>query len=197
MKSISKESLPIAVAESIKEVGCKPADFPDLALRLLMSRAIELPPAAPAGVAKGDMMQWLIVNPGKTSGTRVARNAMNPLNVAGAVLASASAATDSVGVTSCIALVVAIAGACSATLTKDQAALLLALKRLENEQKIRSAVAVATRMSNSLGRPVSQTDALAVVAQLQGVGVPFEISPAPHHVIHCKEATTLLPYSGP
>ncbi|HEL4234413.1 TPA: hypothetical protein UM516_004242 [Stenotrophomonas maltophilia] len=196
MNGITKQSLPRVVRASLQQAGCTEADFPDLALGILMTRAIELsPPSSEAftGLLPKDVSQWLVVDPNKTSGTRVSGNAMNPLGVAAAVLSAASA---HVNIASCVALVVALVAACSVKITKDQAALLVALKQLGDAQKIRSAEAVSLKMSKILQSEVTSSDVLDVVKQLQALNVLFTVGPSPHHVIQCHESTTLLGHVG-
>lgn len=190
MNGIAKETLPFAVESALQQAGLNSGDFPGLALRLLNGAIVLSPSEANPKVAAPRGMEWLGVNPAKNTGTRVAGNAMNPLGVAAAVLSTASA---EISLASCVAAVVALAAACSSILTKDQAALLVALTRLEGAQQIPSALAVATKMTNSLGRNVDAAEAVAVAAQLQAVGVPFTVGPLPHQVIQCHEAIAILP----
>lgn len=196
MNGITKQSLPRVVRASLQQAGCSEADFPDLALRILMTRAIDLSSSsseAVSGIAPKDVSQWLVMDPRKISGTRVSGNAMNPLGVTAAVLSAASAP---VSIASCIAVIVALVAACSAKITRDQAALLVALKQLEDAQKIRSTKAVALKMSKLLQREVTASEVLDVVKQLQALNVPFTWGPSPHHVIQCHESTTLLRHVG-
>lgn len=192
VNGITKQSLPFAVNDAVKSAGCSSADFPDLALRILMSGAIDVTSSSPP-VPAGRNMELLLVNPASGAGIRVAKNAMNPFVLASALF-SAAASVASAPVTSFVVLMVNIAAACSAKLTKDQAALILALKKLQDEQKIPSALAVAKQMVIFTGFPVSEEKALAVAEDLKNVGVPFTIGPGPHSVIQCREASVYFPH---
>lgn len=162
MNGITKQSLPHAVQASLHQAGCSEADFPKLALRILMSRAIDLSEhSAPA--ASGDFMQWIVVNPKTQGGARVARNAMNPIGVAAAIL---SVAPGAINLASCVSLLVFIGAACSAKITRSQAALLVALKHLERAQIICSASVVAAQVATILGEPKSSADVLRIIDDL-------------------------------
>lgn len=196
MKEITKQTLPHVVHASLLGAGCDPAEFPDLAMRILVTRAIdvsETQSTMPSGISPKDVSQWLVLNPTKNSGTRISRNALNPLWVASAVVATAATATT---VISCIVAVIAIVGACSAKITNDQAALLIALQHLKDAQQIPSAIAVALKMTTLLKRDVDALEVIHIVAQLKAINVPFTVGPVPHQVVQCHESTTFLENVG-
>ena len=190
MNGITKQSLPLAVQTSLRQAGCSNADFPDLALRILMSGAIDVSEQVTPAVSE-NYMQWIVVNQRTHGGTRVAINAMNPIGVAAAIL---SVALSTINLASCVSLLVFIGAACSAKITRSQAALLIALKHLERAQEICSASAVAAQVTTLLGRPTNSEDVLNIVHELRDVGVLFVVGPHPDQAIECQEATILLPH---
>ncbi|MXV05905.1 hypothetical protein DYQ95_01895 [Xanthomonas sp. LMG 9002] len=92
-----------------------------------------------------------------------------------------------------MALLLTLVAAFSAAINRDEAALLFALKQLEQEGRTRTPVAVAGKMTTLLERPISSADVLDVVNQLRAAGVPFQHEGDPSEEIVCKEVTVFLP----
>lgn len=193
MNEFTKQDLPRLVAAAIQEAGFDQRDFPSLTMHVLTSGAVDLRSASVgsyAGQPRRDVSEWIIVNSENAGGTRVSKNAINLIALAGAVITAASGTTS---VASCVALLLTLVAAFSATINRDEAALIVALKQLEQEGRIRTPVAVAGRMTALLERPISSVDVLNIVNQLRAVGVPFQDEADFSGEIVCKEVTVFLP----
>ncbi|XQA71139.1 hypothetical protein ACM9XB_06525 [Xanthomonas sacchari] len=193
MNELTKQDLTRAVAAAIEEAGLDHRDFPGLTMHVLTSGAVDLRSdsvGGRAGYPPRDVVEWIIVNPANAGGTRVSKNAINLVALAGAVIAAAS---DSTSVTSYVSLLLALVAAFSATINRNEAALLVALKQLEQEGGTCTPVAVAGRMTTLLERTISSADVLDVVNQLRAAGVPFQDGVDANEEIVCKEVTVFLP----
>jgi hypothetical protein len=193
MEGYSKGQLPGVVARVVDEVGLSEADFPDLALRIVLSGAVT--PQAGGGGPNPipNISEWFLLNPGVSGGVRFSFNALNPLALVQAVLLSSS---GSISIVFYISLILALFSAFGATITRDQAALFIALKQLEREGRARNVSAVAGRMTILLERQFSIKSVDEVVNQLRGIGVIFSADGSNGAEIVCEEESVFLLQQG-
>lgn len=194
MDGFSKHELPSVVARAVTGAGLDLRDFPDLALRILSGGAVTPRGSGEDSDSIRSVSEWVLFNPRASGGIRISRNALNPIALVQALLLSSSA---SVSVSVCISALLALFAAFGAAITRDQAALLVALKRLEAEGRARTVVAVAGKMTILVGRPISTKATIEIVEELRRIGVQFRSNGDDGGEIVCEEKSVFLGSQGP
>jgi hypothetical protein len=194
MEGFSKHELPSVVARAVTGAGLDLMHFPDLALRIINGGAVTPRGSGEDSDSIRSVSEWVLLNPGASGGIRVSRNALNPIALVQALLLSSSA---SVSVSVFISALLAIFAAFGAAITRDQAALLVALKRLEAEGRARTVVAVAGKMTILVDRPISTKATIEIVEELRRIGVQFRSNGDDGGEIVCEEKSVFLGSQGP
>lgn len=188
MRAITKANLPAYVESALARSGIDSQLLSDLPLIIVQSRSIEFvdPLYRP-----DDFLEMVVMGRSSGQAIRASRNQVNVFAFSSTLLAATVATQSVVGAAT---LLLALLGACSISLTPEQAAFFVAAEALEKSNTIPTANAFAKEIDAQLQRQgYSSKDVLAVAQQLQQLGVPLTIGDPPNNIIKHKEWTVSIP----
>ena len=188
MPEITKTNLPVYVESALTRAGIDNQLFPNLPLAILQSGGIELskPIQRP-----NDFMEMIVIGGRSRQAICTSGNQVNVFAFSSVLLSATSATPAAIGAAT---LLVALLGACSISLTPEQAAFFVAAEALEKSNTIPTANAFALEIGAQLQKQgYSSPDVLVVAQQLKQLGVPLTIGNPPNNVIRHKEWTISIP----
>lgn len=188
MPKITKDNLPVFVELALARAGIDSQQFPHLSLKILQSGAFELsePPRGP-----NNAMEMVVIGKHSRQAIRTSGNQVNVFAFSSVLLSAASAAPAAIAAAS---LLVALLGACSVSLTPEQAAFFISAEVLGRANVIPTAKALAEEMAAQLQREnFSPQAVIALAQQLEQLGVPISIGNPPNSVVRHKEWTLSIP----
>jgi hypothetical protein len=190
MKKITKANLPSMVSQAFAEAKLDHRDFPNLALSILQSSAIELD--ARDSNAPADFMEMIVIGVGSRQGIRTSGRNVNLFALAGVIIAAAQIKSE---VSSFVTLFVALLGACTINLSAEQAAFFLAADNLKESNTIPTGRVMANQMGMFLNdAKYSVERAVDVAKQLQQMGVQVNVGDMPNQIIRYSETAVFLPF---
>ncbi|WP_448677170.1 hypothetical protein [Delftia acidovorans] len=188
MQEITKSNLPEFVNYALTRSSINPKTLPNLALIILQSGSIEFSkPPQP----QSRYMELIVVGKSSRQAVRTSGNHVNVFALSSALLSAVTATTSAV---SAAALLVAVLGACTVSLTPEQAAFFVAADTLKNENTIPTAVAYAKQIAGQLkNHNYSSQDVLSLVGELINLGVPVQVGDPPNNIIRHAEWSLSVP----
>lgn len=188
MPVLTKQNLPILVRAALSSAGVDDSQHGAIALELLRHRAIEF--AEPIRRRPDDFMELILVGARSRQATRTAGAHLNVFAFAGVVIAT----TAPVTIAGAAAILLALLGVCSISLSPDQAAFIIGTKSVIASHTIPTAKAVAAAMSDQMnGTDITPQYAIQVAEQLQKLGMPISIGDPPNHVLRHTEWVISVP----
>lgn len=188
MPEITKSTLPEYVESALARAGIDTQLIPNLPLAILQSRSIALskPIERP-----NDYLEMVVIGRSSRQAIRTSGNQVNVFAFSSVLLSAASATPSAIGAAT---LLVALLGACSISLTPEQAAFFVAAEALAESNVIPTANAFAQEMGVQLQKQgYSSQDVLALTQQLKQLGVPLTVGDPPNNVIRHREWTLSIP----
>lgn len=188
MPEITKANLPIYVETALANAGIDIQAFPDLPLFILQSGAFELsrPIQQP-----NDVIELVVIGRQSRQAIRTTGNQVNVFAFSSVLLSAASATPTAI---SAATLLAALLGACTISLTPEQAAFFIAAEALNKVGAIPTANALALEMATQLQKQSHSPQAVIILAQqLQQLGVPLTIGASPNCIIRHDEWTVSIP----
>lgn len=188
MPEITKANLPLYVESALARAGIDTQLLPNLPLAILQSGSIELskPIQRP-----NDFMEMIVIGRSSRQAIRTSGNQVNVFAFSSVLLSAASATPAAIGAAT---LLVALLGACSVSLTPEQAAFFVAAEALDKANVIPTANAFSLEIGSQLQKQsYSSQDVLALAQQLKQLGVPLTIGDPPNNVIRHREWTVTIP----
>lgn len=188
MRLITKENLPVFVKKSLTDAGLNPSQYRHLALKLLQSGAIT---SVDAMRAREDVWEMVTVYPASRQATRTSGNQVNVFALASVVVGAMSMPPSAA---SAVPLLLALLGACTISLSPEQAAFFIAADAVSTAKTIPTASAIADEMAVALKEAsYSAASVLMVAKQLQQLGVNLSIGDPPNYVLRHTEWTVFIP----
>jgi hypothetical protein len=190
MDTLTKHSLPFFVDKALHEAGFDPSDFGDLALQMLMTCSIEFDDETP--VEDLGFNSFIVLNGKSGTGSMTDGRHLNIYALASLVLGAAT--TFDAKAQSCLALLLALLGACTVSLSPEQAAFFLATRELEKSNTVPTAKALANAIGRHLGQPnFNVAFLLVIVSELQKLGAQITVGQPPNQVVRHKEISFSIP----
>lgn len=188
MKKITKYNLPDLIFHALSEAKLDHKDFPNLALSILQSSAIELDTVA--SIAPPNYLEMVVVGLTSGQGTRTSGRHVNIFALAGVIISAATAKPE---FPSLLGLLVALLGACTITLAPEQAAFFIASKELKESNIIPTAKAVASQIGMYLNdASYSIESTITVAKQLRQIGVEVSIGELPNQIVRYTESAVFF-----
>lgn len=194
MTALTKHTLNSVVHNALLQTSLNPREFPDLALRILQSGAIELDrPEHDAKITNPRYAEFIVVGKASKQGIITSGKNVNVFSLATVLLTAAAAASQSTFL-SLSTLLTTLLSACAVNLSPKQAAFFLASESLKNQGTIPTAQAIKKTMGEFLGNPeFSEDQMMSVIQELNELGVVISIGDSPNHIIRHNEAKVFLP----
>lgn len=188
MPEITKDNLSEYVKSALIRSGIDTQLLPSLPLAILQSGSIKLSKPIQRS---NEFLEMVVIGRSSSQALRTSGNQVNVFAFSSVLL---SAASDTPTVIGAATLLVALLGACSISLTPEQATFFVTAEALEKENVTPTAKAFASRMGTQLKIPsYSPQDVIVLALQLQRLGVPLTIGDLPNNVIRHREWTVSIP----
>lgn len=170
IETFTKHHIPVLVALCAKECGVPARLVEPLSLNILMSGSIALDSAHPTPtIDERNIIKMMVVGEVSGTGYNISKRNFNIFALAGALMASSP---DDASARSFVAMLVLILGVFSVQISKDQAAVLLALKRLEQENRDPSAENVVHKVrAITFNTDFSIDDLIEIISEFRKMGV--------------------------
>lgn len=189
MPEITKANLHVYVESALARAGIDTQLLPNLPLAILQSGSIEL--SKPIQRPNEFMVEMIVIGRSSRQAIRTSGNQVNVFAFSSVLLSAASGTPAAI---SAATLLVALLGACSISLTPEQAAFFVATEALEKANVIPTANAFSLEIGSQLQKQsYSSQDVLALAQQLKQLGVPLTIGDPPNNVIRHREWTVTIP----
>lgn len=203
MPTFDKQDIQPLALQALKDLGLELDDFQDrkaftsFPLRVMQFGGIKFqdgPVGRVVSPPELDPRELIVMGSagGVPKGTRTSGHQVNLFSLGGMLVATAVANPQSFPY---VGLMLSLLAACTATLTPQQAALFLAIKKLDDDgNTIPTAVAVAAAMGAFLKSPnYSVFKLLDIVDELTALGVDVWTENPPNLIVRHKEATIFIP----